>query len=391
MPGWHDRTTQFQESGEIQVVGIVQEQHPARTRLFMQWRQMEWPVMVDSLNLLGVEVVPITLLIDEHGIIRFKGKEANLETFLEADYPEPGESTPVLVTRPDFERLERQAVSPDGWRRHADAVVLWGEAADLDQAISGYRRVLRSEPGDGPTHFRLGVAHRKRYDSGHRQAGDFQKAVEHWGAALDADPNQYIWRRRIQQYGPRLAKPYPFYDWVETARREIAARGETPVALPVDPRGAEIAQPVKRFAAAVGDASPPDPEGRIRRDEKGFIRLEQTVVPAAVEPGDTARVHLVFRPATRIEAHWNNEAGDLEVWIDPPDGWQVDRRRLSVPNPPELVSDEPRRLELEVESPEGFSGTATIPGYALYYVCEDVKGTCLYRRQDLALEVRAMD
>ena len=373
------------------MVGIVQEQHPARTRLFMQWRQMDWPVMVDSLNLLGVEVVPITLLIDEHGIVRFKGREANLEAFVETDDPEPAEPTPVLVARPDLERLERQAISPVGWRRHADAVVLWGEPADLDDAIDGYQRALHAEPGDGPTHFRLGVAHRKRYDFDSRQTGDFREAVEHWGAALDADPNQYIWRRRIQQYGPRLAKPYPFYDWVETARREIAARGETPVKLAVDPRGAEIAQPAKRFAADAGDATRPDPNGRIRRDEKGLIRFEQTVVPAAIEPGGTARVHLVFRPATRIEAHWNNEAGDLEVWIDPPAGWRVDRRRLSVPNPPELVSDEPRRLELELESPADFSGTATVPGYALYYVCEDVKGTCLYRRKDLALEVRAMD
>jgi hypothetical protein len=27
-----------------------------------------------------------------------------------------------------------------------------------------------------------------------------------------------------------------------------------------------------------------------------------------------------------------------------------------------------------------------IPGYALYYVCEDVEGLCLYRRQDLELQ-----
>ncbi len=64
---------------------------------------------------------------------------------------------------------------------------------------------------------------------------------------------------------------------------------------------------------------------------------------------------------------------------------------LSVPNPPELVSDEPRRLELELASPAGFTGKATVPGYALYYVCEDVKGTCLYRRQDLELRVRAAE
>ena len=61
----------------------------------------------------------------------------------------------------------------------------------------------------------------------------FQRAIDAWGQALAIDPNHYIWRRRIQQYGPRLIKPYPFYDWVEQAAREIRARGETPVELAV--------------------------------------------------------------------------------------------------------------------------------------------------------------
>ena len=37
-------------------------------------------------------------------------------------------------------------------------------------------------------------------------------------------------------------------------------------------------------------------------------------------------------------------------------------------------------------SPED-DGAVRIPGYALYYVCEDIDGTCLYRRQDLEVEV----
>lgn len=57
------------------------------------------------------------------------------------------------------------------------------------------------------TEFRLGVAYRARYDSLLRQPGDFRKAVEHWERALALDANQYIWRRRIQQYGPRFDKP----------------------------------------------------------------------------------------------------------------------------------------------------------------------------------------
>ena len=34
-----------------------------------------------------------------------------------------------------------------------------------------------------------------------------------------------------------------------------------------------------------------------------------------------------------------------------------------------------------------FSGDAKLKCYALYYVCEDVNGICLYRRQDVSLVV----
>ena len=59
------------------------------------------------------------------------------------------------------------------------------------------------------------------------------------------DPSNYIWRRRLQQYGPRLDKPYPFYDWIETARRELKARGIEPHPLRARLTGAEIAQPLR--------------------------------------------------------------------------------------------------------------------------------------------------
>ena len=372
------------------MVGIVLEQHPDRTQLFMQWKGMEWPVMVDPLNLLGLEVVPVTLLIDEQGIVRAKGDLGEIDAFLATDFGAGEEVRPVQAVHPNLEALQKAAENLDGLRRYAEALVLWGGHERLNEAIAVYEHALRLDPEHGSTHFRLGVAHRKRYDSATRQPEDFQQAVEHWGLALDINPNQYIWRRRIQQYGPRLSKPYPFYDWVDTARQEITARGEEPAPLVVEPRGAEIARPAKRFETAEGASSTsPDPEGRIRRDAKGYIQVEQTSVPAAIEAGGAARLHLVFRPNKDIQAHWNNEAEDMVLWLDPPAGWQVEQRLFTVPNPRELVSEEERRIEVEVQSPEDFRGTAEIPGYALYYVCEDVKGACLYRRQDVVVEVSA--
>lgn len=43
-------------------------------------------------------------------------------------------------------------------------------------------------------------------------------------------------------------------------------------------------------------------------------------------------------------------------------------------------------MELEIKAPQSI-GRTRIPAYALFYVCEGVNGTCLYRRKDLSLEI----
>lgn len=351
---------------------------------------MDWPILVDSLNLLEVPAVPITVLIDEYGIVRaIRPTDEDLENFVETQYP-PSAGTETAQDGPgDLDRLRESASdgSFDALVRYAHAQFHWGNEKGTDEAIEAYQTALQKEPAHGPTHFRLGVAYRKRFDSNARQPGDFQKAVEHWGRGLELDPNQYIWRRRIEQYGPRLDKPYSFYDWVHQAREEIRARGETPVPLVVEPGGAEFAFPAEDFEKSSRFENEPDPEGRILRDSSRLIRVETTVVPAVIRPGESARAHVVFRPNKKAKGHWNNEVEELVLWVDPPEGWDVDRRQLTAPLAPEPVSEEPRSVELEVKSPPDFVGTATIPTYALYYVCEDVNGTCLYRRQDIPIEI----
>ncbi len=373
----------------MKMVGIIPEQHPDRTRLFMQWKGMDWPILLDSSNLLAVTKVPITLFIDEYGVIRsVQPAVEELDDFLNQTYQET--TQPPQAGLPDLEQLKKatRQDTVESWRAYAGAASLWGESSQITEAIEAYQQALEKEPEHGPTHFHLGVAFRKRYDSEHRQAEDFQKAVEHWGKALDIDPNQYIWRRRIQQYGPRLDKPYSFYDWVRNARREIEARGEIPAQLVVEPGGAEFAYPSESFQTAEAIKEEPDLGGRIFRDEKNFIKVETTVVPSAVGAGETARVHLVFRPNLQIKAHWNNEVDDLVFWVDVPEGWQVDNPYLTVANPPDVVSQETRKVEFELRSPEKPGASVTIPAYALYYVCEDITGTCLYRRQDIPLQVQ---
>ncbi len=91
----------------MKVIGIIEEQHPDRARLFMQWKQMNWPILVDSLNLLGVEAVPITLAIDESGIIRAMnpGRQTIQHTFLDRTYEGPVSGIPT-TTKPDLSSLK---------------------------------------------------------------------------------------------------------------------------------------------------------------------------------------------------------------------------------------------------------------------------------------------
>ena len=122
----------------------------------------------------------------------------------------------------------------------------------------------------------------------------------------------------------------------------------------------------------------------IRRDRGEFVSVETAVVPSTVTPGDTVRVHLTFRPNLRTKAHWNNEVDALVYWVSPPRAWTADRRAVVAPNAPTEVSQEPRTVEFEVKVPETQApGATAVPGYALYYVCEDVNGVCMYRRRDV--------
>lgn len=397
VPGWHEATKELQRQGQLQMLGIIEEQHPDRAQLFMQWKQMGWPVLVDSYNLLEAPYVPITVAIDEHGIVRHIGMPMQdarrlAEQFLKESYERPvGDAPPTRL--PEVEKLKvaaEQQKTGAAWRAYGDAVAVWGGREPFANAIAAYEQALKLNPHDELAEFRLGVAYRMRYDSDRRRAQDFQHAVTHWSRALEMNPNQYIFRRRIQQYGPRLSKPYPFYDWVAEARREIRARGLEPATVTVEPMGAEIAQPERSFPQSDVVEREPDPQEKILRDGGQFIRTETTVVPPVIDPGGAARVHIVFRPNWETKAHWNNEVNGLVLWVNPPEGWPVDHRAQTLANPPQSTSQEIRRVEFEVRAPPNAAGRVTIPAYALYYVCEDVNGICMYRRQDLRipLEVR---
>lgn len=371
MPGWHARTKDLVDEGKLRVAGITEEQHPDRTALFMQWQEMDWPVMLDSLNLLDVSAVPITLLIDEHGIIRYRNpKPEELTIFIDSHYEAPTETRPAL---------EIDETSPE----HA---VLWGSSADLDRAIDSLKHLVNTDPRGGRTAFRLGVAYRKRFDSAARKPGDFGAAVAAWRRALEIDPNQYIWRRRIQQYGPRLDKPYSFYDWIHEARETIRARGEEPHPLIAEPSGAEFASPDKADPQDTADAPEhPDPDGKVTLDDE-LIRVETTAVGSTQGDGSAYRIHLRFVPDPAKEAHWNNEVGPLSLFNESKDVEMVDLKQTS-DMPKSVTSSEERLLEFEARPKSGEDIPEAIEIAAFYYVCEGAEGTCLYRRQNLRISL----
>ena len=395
---WQEVLKPHVESGALVVIGVVQEQHPDRAKLYRQWRKLDWPIYVDALNLLGVKMVPVPVAIDQAGIVRHERLTPStvVAEFVRETYPSTAvDDAPNRVQEPSLPSLVKEAPHTGdarAWRRLGDAHFLFGGAKALDQAVEAYERAVALDPDDGRAQFRLGVVLRSRYESATRRHGDAQASVERWGRALKINPNQYIWRRRIEQYGPRLDKPYNFYFWVEKARQEILARGEQPVPLSVEPTGSEIAAPARDMASDGSPAMPdPDPSGRVHRDAKRLVAIESVVTPARVAPGGRVRVRVTFRLNEKAKPLWNNESRPLMMSLAPAKsvpGWSLGEGQFTSANATRPETRETRAVEFElVLNPEAQLGLLELPAYALYSVCESTGGKCFYLRQDFGVVV----
>lgn len=371
---WHGKTRKFAGENKLAVIGIAQEQHPDRTRLFMQWKEMDWPVLLDSLNLLGVKAVPLTFFLDESGTIRSRNPDpTELQTFVESTYPG---------------RKDRDSSSWSLPRGSPDSAVLSPGPQDLGRAIQAWESRLRRDPQNAVAHFRLGVAYRKRFDSETRRPVDFGRAVASWKSALELQPDQYIWRRRIQQYGPRLDKPYSFYDWIHRARREIASRGEVPHPLTAEPSGAEFASPdPDDQSGEVRPQSHPDPDGDLPRDTGGLVEVDPVVVPSTQAGSSAFRVHLRFRPDPARKVHWDHAAGPLRVYPTKVHGLTLTGFQRSSPPPQSSSGTREQVVEFEVRAAAGKPFPDTFTVSAFYFVCEDVDGRCLFLRQEIPVRL----
>ena len=130
MPGWHAATESLQRDGSVQMVGIIQEQHPDRARLFMQWKEMGWPILVDSYDLLEAPHVPISLAIDERGVIRKilpamrEGGRVS-DDFLEENFGSAMAEPAPRAPRPDVAAVYARAQSEgtaEAWKAYGDAL-----------------------------------------------------------------------------------------------------------------------------------------------------------------------------------------------------------------------------------------------------------------------------
>ena len=408
MPVWHEKTKALVASGELALVGIVHEQHPGRAALFAQWQQFDFPILWDPFGVTGLKVVPVITAVDAAGVVRLPRPDPR--KFNEQFVPEFAEK--------DFSSVaEKTAEAPPGFvvsDLMGQTEGLAGPMARVLQAGKDFTEAdveaLTKASGSPFKDFCAGVAHRMRYDDLGAQPNDFQSALSRWSAALHAEPNQYIWRRRIQQWGPRLDKPYPFYDWIDKATQETSARGEDPVTLWVPLSGSEIADRTKKNPGARGGAvvagsvprsiPEPDPTGKVARDEGKLVSLEIAVAQNTSSAGGSvrspigsSRVHLTLNP--QAGAKWSLDADPPLVWVELPKQWDAAAQAFEFPALPRhtserLAADFELSTELSKLGPPDENAKMpadTLKAYAVYSIClED--GTCVFRRQDFTIKVK---
>jgi len=351
----------------------------------MQWQQMDFPILVDTLNVLGLQVVPIISLLNENGgVIKEKVKLEELNQDIDLA-PVDSTADPASVFEiPNVETLQQTANSENtsqSWKNVGETIFNYSK--DKHSSIQPFEKAVEIDPKDGIAWFRLGAALQWRSESEYAEDNDAQRARGAWGKARELNPNQYIWRRRLQQYGAVRDKPYSLYGWVGEAQKAIISRGDKPFVLRVQLTSSEQATLEEQVNAADSPIDP-DPEDRIFRDDKSLIKHQVIVTPEKIASGQTVHVQINLTLNETQKSHWNNEVEPLRLWVRPPDKWQTVPQLITCADPEQPTSLEIRSVEFELTAPDVVAdGKITLPCYALYYLCEDIDGTCLFLRKDI--------
>jgi hypothetical protein len=393
---WTERTRQSIADKKLVLLGVMEEQHADRCRLFAQWKKItDMPLLHDPLNLAAVDHVPMVVGVDEHGFVRLIDPDPErLEDFIHRKFKyDPKQRRPAIENLPDpkyTERMAGEARNAASWREHGDALILGGLPPQIDEAITSYPRAVEFDANDGLAFFRLGVAYRIRYDRPERQPGDFQAAIDAWQQAVRKTPKNAVCRSRLAQYGLRFERPANLYRWIRTARKQIAERGETPVELAPQPTAVELAKPQTAFRAARSGTTDGDAAGGTPTDDQQLIAFEPIVVPSlSAKNKRYAQVLLVFRPSGRGGVQWDNRGDPLRVWLEPADdGVKFSRKFAAFKNPTAAGSSEERTLNFEVMLPRSSKHwPVTIKGHALYRVSGGGDGAASLLRRDFEVKV----
>lgn len=386
---WDELTRPWREGGELAVVGIAEEQQRERAALFARWQGFDWPILWDPFDLVEASTVPAFVFVDVHGVVRDTAPHPDRfeETCLRAAFPAPEDAPADLLPPVRASRLD----VPNDDRAWAYSALLFGDATHLDHALEVVEAGARTD-ADPWSSFRLGVAYALRHDTERARTGDLQHAFDAWTAALVTDPSQQIWRRRLQQYGPALDKPAPFYAWIESARTDLEARGTPAPELRVPLTASETATPSHELPGRPPDEESPDPKRRVPRDEPPLVTIDSAaalhsgaVAGVRVRARPSARVHIELRPDAERAAQWADDAGDPLVWIAVPSGWMVERNLLRLP--PAATPTERRHLDFELVPPERVEGPTEVRAYALYGVRAGDDAPARYLRQDFRVEL----
>ncbi len=362
-------------------MGITQEQHPARCRLLARWKGIDAPILWDPFNLTGSKVVPSFTLVDEHGVVRYaRAKVSDLPTFLGTTYEAP-EGMPATPSSEAGRLVDAHGLpAPVG---AAMSRALWHRDEDPSSLIDALRNAGGSE--DPVRTFQRGVAYRMRADSPFAQPGDLAAAFDAWRKALEARPDQYIWRRRLQQYGPMTDKPYPFYGWIEEAQAALASWGEAP-----EPLDAALTLSERGLGTTGGKATvvttAPDPKAALPLDETDALWVESAVVFDTTSQEPSAQLHVSVRPTDERRTTWHGGTDPLVLWLELPAGWTAVPQGLARPLS-EGAKGETYRFEVALKGADASSAT-TLRGYVLAPVCRAAEGVCVYIRKDLTLELR---
>lgn len=329
---------------------------------------MDFPILVDTLNRTGVSAVPLLWAIDESGVVRKTRPDLKWfqQTFVKTDYPETSSNQSAA-----------QAESA------ASTNVGHFLAQDWDAAINGWQAELKQNPANASAWFHWACACRARYDHDNSNVVDFQNAVKGWSKALELAPNNYIYRRRVQQYGPNMKKPYPFYNWIAQARKDILARSETPHPLIAEPRGAELAMPSRTFISESESIEEPDPDDRITVDNS-LVKIDTVLSPYPAVAGESLRISVLMTPNEKQDVHWTNDAGTSTLVIKA-DQLKIDRPIQETRVPAGVAtSEEMRQFDFEVLLPKA-EAPEHLNAYVVYYVCSGAEGECVYRRQNIKI------